>query len=183
MWGCAVKKSAPTIAVKSVEAFDAMLLRTELQTCDDITSHGSTAPPDCRRIYEAWDRGRERVSIVYPEALTLTMGSVWFYQPPTQPSPSGKPYPVFVDQDIRGRTITDGFLQINYSYEEVVEHETVHALVFILDGLKRRTESARQASAIDQRTQEFLWEIACHGTPDDPFGVLGNIASCIEDKH
>lgn len=91
------------------------------------------------------------------------MASIDFLMPQIGPSPSGKPYPVIHGLDVRGfMSVLGGPPLIAYSYEEVIEHETVHALGVL-------------AGAATYRN-------FCHGTPDDPFGEPGNISSCIEER-
>lgn len=142
------------------ETFEQFLLRTELVRINDLTSHDPSNPtPDYKLIYEAFVRGRVRVAAYDPKAADIQMYQLSFFQPRLEMSPSGKPYPVIAGADVRGRSF---FSRIEYSYEQVVEHETVHALLWILG--------------------HDIYPIGCHGTPDDPFGVPENVSSCIEKR-
>lgn len=180
------KSPAPAPPVPA-ETFDRQLYRTELVTCEQITYHDYGETPDCRRIVEAWTRGRNRVTAIYPQAREIRMVSVTFYRPKLIQVPE-RPYPLIADAlgTPRGVTYVQGGVMIVYAYEEVIEHEATHAVVFLLDGLKVR-EPARIAEDLggyhetDFRFVPFyFYLITCHGTPDDPFGEPGNRASCVE---
>lgn len=145
--------------VQAPESFAMMLQKTEGVSCADITGYDSGNPPDCRLIYEAWSRGRRRIDRAFSPIHRFTMHDVSFLKPYTIMIPE-KAYPVIPPWNVRGITFTAGGVLIDYSYEAVIEHETTHALGFLL-GLPG-------------------WEHFCHGTPDDPFGEPGNISSCIE---
>jgi hypothetical protein len=170
------------------ESFPQMLQRTEHVSCADITYHDYTydAAPDCQLIYEAWVRGRALVARVYPLATEYKMVGINFYRPKLIIVPE-KPYPLLdLPGNPRGLTYVMGGVQITYSYEAVIEHETVHALLFLIDGLRVREPSAVAADMGGYSPSDFLYIpfyfylIGCHGTPDDPFGQPGNRASCLQ---
>jgi hypothetical protein len=181
--GCSQTHRPP---VPPPETFEQMLTRTEFVTCADITYHDYGDAPDCRLVYEAWVRGRNRVARIYPTAAEYKMVGISFYRPKTV-FVDDRPYPLIADVpgNPRGVTYTLGGLQIVYSYEHVVEHEAVHALMFLLDGLKVREASAVSVDMGGYPPESFenipfyFYLIGCHGTPDDPFGELGNRASCV----
>jgi len=57
---------------------------------------------------------------------------------------SEKPYPMLKNWpgNPRGVFIIEAFPTILYAYEEVIQHEFTHALVFFADGLRERTMDA-----------------------------------------
>lgn len=170
-----------------VETFEQMLLRTEGVTCADVTYHDYWPVPDCRKINAAWDAGRKRVVLVYPEAAQIQMSAVTFYRPKLTHRPD-RPYPLIADVpgNPRGLTYMEGGILITYAHEEIIEHETVHALTYLLDGMKVREPAAIQQDMGGYFASDFLYRpfswylIACHGTPDDPFGEAGNRTSCTQ---
>jgi hypothetical protein len=169
------------------ETFEQRLQRLENVSCAQITYHDYGDAPDCQRIYEAWVRGRNRVSRIYPLASEMRMSGVSFYRPRLMQVPE-REYPLLADVpgNPRGVTYISGGLQIVYSYEEIVEHEAVHALVFLVDGLKvREAQMAEQdmggyQPGDFQHLPFYFYLVACHGTPDDPFGESGNRGSCVD---
>lgn len=157
-------KTEPPSPVSDLGAAGLQLMEHEATTCERITAHDSPDEPECQRVYAAWLRGKQRVEAVYPEAANIKMGMVDFLKPQTESSPSGKPYPVIRGFDVRGfMSVLGGPPLIAYSYEEVIEHETVHALGFLVGAATYRN--------------------FCHGTPDDPFGESGNVSSCIQRRN
>lgn len=175
-----------------VETFDERLWRTEGVLCVDITQVQSGSPADCKRLVEAWTRGRSRVAAIYPEAANVRMSAFWFYRPELV-SHESKPYPLIYDylnpdgtphEYWRGFFYSDFTPQIVYSYEEVVEHEAVHAIAWAVAGQRVRTAAditADTGGVYVQAGLPFPWYlITCHGTPDDPFGEPGNRGSCMQ---
>jgi hypothetical protein len=165
------------VPTPSPEAFEQMLFRTERVTCADITYHDYGDTPDCKLVYEAWVRGRNRVAAIYPVAAEYKMVGIGFYRPRLL-WVDDRPYPLIADApgNPRGLTYVQGGVQITYSYEHVIEHEAVHALVFLVDGIKVRPPDAVTQDMGGYRPEDFLnlpfylYLIGCHNTPDDIFG-------------
>lgn len=174
----------------TVETFDDMLERTEGVNCTILTTHMEGDAPDCHRIYEAWVRGRSRVARVNPEAARIRMDAVSFFRPTLYWVPE-KPYPLIADYILPGETEPHdyyrgfmypyGGLQITYSYEEVIEHEAVHAILFLLFGHQRRTDEMIEAESGGYvPAADELYMIGCHSTSDDLWGdgPPGNETAC-----
>lgn len=177
--------SSTPVPPPPIDTFAQLLAREEGVTCDQITAHAAGEPPNCRKVYDAWVRARHRVAAVYPDARTVQMSRVFFFRPALHWI-DPKPYPLInLMPDgvppvyVRGVTSTDYPILLQYAYPQVVEHEAVHALLLILLGHQARREQDIEASTPDQR-DPFLFQVGCHGTPDDPFGEPGNIAGCSE---
>jgi len=153
--------------------------------CVAITAHAEGATPDCQAIVAAFERGRARVVKLYPAASQVKLEDIFFYRPHLV-YVDDKPYPLFDslnglgpgEQLVRGLTSADGPVLIQYAYEDIVEHEAVHALMRLVAGAVLRSPEAIEASTPDQQA-EYLWMESCHGTSDDQYGEPGNIASCI----
>jgi len=174
-----------------VETFEQRLIRTEGVSCAEITAAHSGEPPSCERIVAAWERGKARVAALYPAAANVRMSAFWFYRPELVYHES-KPYPLIYDylnpdgtphEYKRGDFSTAVVPQMLFSYPEVVEHEAVHALTWLLDGQRIRTPEAIAADqgGVTVFGLPYYWYlITCHGTPDDPFGEPGNRGSCTQ---
>lgn len=174
----------------AIETFEQHLERTEGVTCLAITAHEDGDAPNCRKLYEAFVRGRNRVAAVYPEAARVPMSAFTFVRPKLY-WVDGKPYPLIIDYWLPGASAPHEYLRgityvppsysflIAYAYEQVVEHETVHAMGWYLDKARQRTPAdiSADSGGYTPPAQEF-WRITCHGTPDDPFGTPHDRGGC-----
>lgn len=162
------------------ETFEEMLFRTEYTHCEVIIAHAEGEAPNCRLLYEAFTRGRKRVTALYPQAAEIKMSAVTIYRP-KRLWVEDVEYPLIeeVPSQPRGVFYPDPpFIQ--YSYEAVVEHEAVHFLLWILQPDRTREPAMILADPGDANNiMAWFWQIGCHGTPDDPFGQRGNRASCV----
>lgn len=183
-------KAAPTpTPAPVVETFEQMLARTEFTTCAQVVYHDYGDAPDCRKIYDAWHRGKAKVAKQHPSGnLDWSMGIVSFYRPRLLQVPE-KPYPMIADiaGNPRGVTYLSGGVQIVYAYEETIEHEAIHALTFLVEGNVPRTPEAIAADMGGYTKDQFQfletfprYLIMCHGTTDDLYGVRGDRASCAQ---
>ena len=163
------------------ETLDQRLQRTEGLTCEWLTGHDPTDDlvPDCLKIVAAWERGKARVVKIYPDATNIKMGAVQFYRPKLY-WVQDKVYPLIdllggtnsIPYYSRGYTSPSGPILITCSYEECYEHETVHALVRLLDGERRRKDADIQADSgvAAGYPLTYFYQILCHNTPDDSVG-------------
>jgi hypothetical protein len=163
-----------------VESYDQVLRRTEGVTCADITGHADGPEPSCARIVDAFGRGRNRVAAVYDQARDIHMDAIVFLRPALL-WPEDKPYPVIANWTgtPRGVFVVEPPQLILYAYENCVEHEVVHFLMYRLFPDRMRTAEAIAAdpgSAFD--VLDKLYMVQCHGTSDDLFGEPGNRGSC-----
>ena len=158
----------------------------EATTCAELTAHANgEEAPDCTRMIAAFERGRRRVMTVYAEAHTVKMGSMFFFKPKTFRFPE-KDWPLInigtVAEPFYVGAVTsaEGPALIQYAYEEAIEHEATHAIVRLLDPTRLRTPEAMAADpANDGRGDvRYFFQITCHGTIDDPFGIPGKNTSC-----
>jgi hypothetical protein len=169
-----------------VETFCQMLYRTENVTCDELRSHQEGDDlPDVQRIYDALVRGRNRAAGIYPNVADIKFARVSLYRPqryydvfPTRPWPliiGWHDYTTDMDVYIRGIFYPET-MSINYSYEEVLEHEIIHALVYLATDtlIERLPEFITPASP-----EQYLFQVTCHGTVDDPFTRDGDTSACI----
>ena len=171
---------APPPPPAPLETLDAFLQRTEGVNCADITYHDYEPAPDCRQVYEACVRGRNRVARLFPEAMSIRLSMVnltrpelfWIDEKPYPLIKSGKPVgdPGYYE---RGRTIDIGGMWIFYAYPQVLEHEWGHAAGLMYGRARTRTPEAIAADdgGFDPAPSPFPWAyIFCHNTPDDPLG-------------
>jgi hypothetical protein len=149
--------------------------------CEAITAHveqQNSPAPNCQRLIAAFERGRARVARVWPEALGIKVSDFYFYRPEIFFLPE-KPYPLFrsglpegsPNEFIRGLTSPQIPTLIQYSYEEIVEHEATHAIMFHIHPELMRDPQvvAREPGTADPATPMLaVWQIMCHGTSDDP---------------
>lgn len=181
LWGCS--RNTPTVTPQPVpipqpdpqiETFEQWLYRTELVTCDDISSHAEGNPPVCRKLYEAFARGRSHVAKLYPAAGQFTMSGLAFklYRPERICVPE-KPYPLIKTGEELMRGWFDPMLgNISIAYEAMLEHEVTHFLTWMFDHEKQRRPEDMQASKTQDPKdpqRKYIWEIACHATVDDPY--------------
>lgn len=175
--GCGCSSSDTVKPPAHVETFEERLQRTQGVTCEAITVHIEGDTPDCHKIVEAWERAQARVTAMGQYA-PLPM-SCCFYVRPKLYWFVEKAYPLIninVDAPgyepilVRGVTSPTYPPLLQYSYEEGIEHEAIHAMGMLQDHDRARSAEAIAASeaALD-RTAVFIWEITCHGTVDDPF--------------
>ena len=158
--GCAKPRTQPPPTFTQI-------LQAEGVTEQQITERvADCAPaPNARKIYQAFVRGRDRVATLYPEAKFLSMNIISFAQTCLSWN-EGEEFP-----RIRGHGAM-GFSQgtvIFYAFEEVIEHEVAHVLVFLLDNRERTWEAINAPGDEDQAEYLFLYQIVCHNTTDDPF--------------
>lgn len=147
-----------------------MLHRTEGVTCDDLTRHDDGAPvPDCKKVYGAWVRGRDRVVKEFPEAIDVKMSTVTFWQTKVYFNPDEQ-FPRMLNVGAMAETLWYAD-DIIYAFEETIEHEATHWIMYLINGTEHRTQAAIDLPRdVDQVMWQYLKEIACHNTSDDPFG-------------
>lgn len=154
------------------ETFEQMLQRTEGVTIAGLTGHDSAVDaPDPKKLYDAFVRGRNRVAKLYPQATSIQMSALTFFRTALMWN-AGESFPRMANGPAAG-AIADTAMGtfIYYAFEEAVEHETVHALMCIVDGAQKRTPAAiDNPKDADQAGNTNVWQIACHNTSDDPFG-------------
>lgn len=182
-FGCARKVAPQPPPPIVVESFCDFLVRTEYLTCSDLTSHQEGESPDPKKAYDALVRGRNAVAVLFPNVASIKFGRFTFFRSERFYDPN-RPYPLIVgwrdfntstDVLVRGIFHPD-LLFIITSYENVLQHEIAHALVYLAE----ETLILREAKFItDAYPQKYLYEVMCHGSEDDPFGEPGNVSSCI----
>lgn len=188
--GILLLASCAALKTKPVETYDQMLVRTEKlqQGCIDLTYHDDSLlpDPDCRRIVDAWNRGRNDMARVYPEALNVKLGDIAIIRPRLQWFPN-KPYPLLQDRPDHPRaySYTSPYPLIMYAVEESIEHEAHHMIGAIVTHGALRTPEAmvdRGGYTVEDIVGAGgvlpLWFIFCHGTVDDPFGQPGIVNGC-----
>lgn len=132
-------------------------------TCDDITAHADGEKPSCERIGAAILRGYDRFLHVYPDSAHIRLSYIYFYRASQVWHPT-KPYPLMISSKgelVRGEFVPSlqppagyGYVvMVSYSYEEIAEHEAVHALTWMVDPAK--------------------YINSCHGVPGDPHWIDG----------
>lgn len=143
-------------------------------------------PPDCERVIDAWLRAKQRLRAhkVYSVELIdkVHASDVFFYRPRLHYLSEYKWPVIDTSQDsstrafARGTTNTNGPVLIQYSYEEVIEHEATHAIGRLIDPTGKRLQFA---IAQDQNMRViggiqfpmiYKWQILCHNTIDDVAG-------------
>ena len=180
--------SGANVPIPPVNPLDASLA-AEGVTCADLTSHEDGDTPDCSKIVSAALKGRQDALKVYPNAGSIKLSQVTFFRPHTYWT--DRPYPL-INIDVPSnpphyvRAITYATAPtkpfISYGSEETLEHEMIHAIVFLLDGSRERTQAAitDQTPGYNQQPDaKLFYEITCHGTIDDPFGDPGDWDGCI----
>jgi hypothetical protein len=157
------------VVVPAPETPCEMILRTEGVSCATLAAgHDVGAPtPDTIKMYNAFVRGRNRVALLYPAAANIKMNALNFWQTAVHWNP-GEAFPRMPDGAM---AITLVGINIQFAFEQCIEHETTHALIWLLDPGKVRTQAAIDDPAdADQKALGFdhIYQITCHLTVDDP---------------
>ncbi len=163
------------VLVPQPETYSQFMVRTEGVDCAAVTAHDTGAPvPDCVKLHDAFARGRALVAAKYPEAVNVKMGPVNFWQTQLMWN-AGEAFPRMKGNGAMAQTITWAST-IQYAFEESVEHEAVHWIMFQIRPDLMRTAEAIAKDA-DQAGFDRIYQITCHLTSDDPFGIPGTSIS------
>lgn len=181
--GCGSKHVDARPPQLAAETFCDMVYRTEGLTCEQLaaadTSDGTPAP-DPREIYDQWNQARQDVARINAAALNVRMDVVWPYRPKLYWI-DGKAYPLVSktglasDPQYVRATVNDTVpALVQYAWPELLRHEFIHIIARIVFGQERRTAEAIAEDPgqewYDGPPFEYLWQVTCHNTPDDPFG-------------
>ncbi len=161
--------------------------------CALILSHTEGSAPDCQKLLAAVQRAQARLAAsAYRDAAKVSVNQVLLYRPQRYWQVNGAPYPLMILSKnvftgdvtyVRGNTyVPSSFPEIAYSYEYVVEHEFIHAAIYLTYPNLRRTPEAiadQTPGYTHDGSSAYLYLVTCHRTIDDPFGEPGNTASCV----